>query len=598
MLFFQYLAGVNTALGGLESLTDSIKKRDKIGITISVITVLSGIATASGNPIGLAIAIVLNLLKTGINIGKKANEEPGESESKKLEKVIKKSLKEYRETGLKAEWEGYERFSDIFSGNVKMMAEMHEKKDETKEAKDIEENGIKLDAVKQSLFDIIVSRLYDVLMSSTALLGKVQYEISEECNIEIAVPRLKERKILRKDKKEDTLTLKEDETMEEYAKKCLGLYELYGKMNFYREIKFITHLDTVDRLSKNDYTTKSKFLKSVGYSSKATASKVNAMAYKLLILDVIKQMNENNKDVFKPLANAFKNVKMRYLINYLYTHSQKYEYLSKYMEKLDLGEERLKEVMFCKKESLEGSCKKMFDANNQAVVFGIHYRSAFIPEGKKLQISFNDVITEGIQKIGPGTMGNIYYSKDDLTNPVKRYGIQKYEKKDTDRVVTLCSFPKLVENKKIEPLHRVVCTDKEINIKEKLLHEVETKDLQCGSEIDNKKVETTCTYEGKPIALSMNETDIAFMAFRTVVDKSDKITLRWGPYFGPTKMEIGCGSLFWEKLKFYRYKSEAMEEEEQKKITPVTDPESCNGDNNILCQNKVIDKAFFLKICK
>ena len=87
-------------------------------MAISVITILSGIATASGNPIGLAIALALNLLKTGINVARKGNEKPEESESDKLKKVIKKALGEYREESLKAEWQGYEKLSDIFKGNI------------------------------------------------------------------------------------------------------------------------------------------------------------------------------------------------------------------------------------------------------------------------------------------------------------------------------------------------------------------------------------------------------------------------------------------------------------------------------------------------
>ena len=342
------LAGANTALGGIEKFQESYKKRDKIGMTISIITIFSGIATATGNPIGLAIALGLNLLKTGLTVGQKASEKPEESESDKLEKVIKKALSEYRETSLRAEWHGYERLSDLFSGNVELMAEFNEKKETDPEVEEIKNKELRLDDVKQSLFDIIVSRLYDVLMSSTVLLGKVQYEISEQCNQDVAVPRLEERQIIKAKKKPRRISEEDDD--EEYAKKCLGLYELYGKMNFYRETKLLGHLDRIDNLVKDKMT--ADVMKGLGFKTKNVDSKVNSHAYKLLILDVIRQMNENNKDVFKPLVNAFKNVKLRYLINYYHTHSKEYEYLKKYMENLDLKEEALKDVMFCRTRSI------------------------------------------------------------------------------------------------------------------------------------------------------------------------------------------------------------------------------------------------------
>ena len=244
------LAGAGTALGGIEKFQESYKKRDKIGMTIAVVSVLSGIATATGNPIGLAIALGLNLLKTGLTIGQKANEKPGESESEKLEKVIKKALGEYRETSLKAEWHGYERMSELFKGNVALMAEYNEKQESDPQVAEMKGNGMTLDQVKQSLFDIIVTRLYDVLMSSTVLLGKVQYEISDQCNEDVVVPKLKERRILKKQEEELTMTIEDDKV--EYAKKCLGLYELYGKINFYCETTFLGHFDQISNLVKDE----------------------------------------------------------------------------------------------------------------------------------------------------------------------------------------------------------------------------------------------------------------------------------------------------------------------------------------------------------
>ena len=588
------LAGANTALGGIEKFQESYKKRDKIGMTISIVTILSGIATATGNPIGLAIALGLNLLKTGLTVGQKANEKPGESESDKLEKVIKKALNGYRETSLRAEWHGYESFSDLFSGNVELMAEFNEKKENDKEVEEIKEKGLTLNDVKQSLFDIIVSRLYDVLMSSTVLLGKVQYEISEQCNQDVAVPRLKERRIMKATKKPATIS--EEDDKEEYAKKCLGLYELYGKMNFYRETQLLGHLDRIDNLVKEKMT--ATFMEKLGFKTKNIDSKVNSHVYKLLILDVMRQMNEKNKDVFKPLANAFKDVKLRYLINYYHTHSKKYEYLKKYMENLDLKvelkEEGLKDVMFCRTEALSGSCthKTAEGAETGVAVQNFNFRSAFVPEGKLLKISYTDDVNKGIQKIGPSTIASMFHDGEEK-NPVEKYAIESYTKKKEERIVSMCTFPETENNKPLVPLHKSVCTDKVIDIiKDKLNDKPKTfnaNELRCGS---NK----VC-FEGKPVAVSTDETDVAYTAHKTITNKKEELKIRWGPFFGPLKMEVGCGSMFWDEIKFYRYKSKAMTDEEQAKVKPVIDSDLCKG-KNILCDDKVIDTSYFLKICK
>jgi len=424
------------------------------------------------------------------------------------------------------------------------------------------------------------------LMSSTVLLGKVQYEISDQCNEDVVVPRLKERRRFKNQNEE--LTMTEEDDKEEYAKKCLGLYELYGKINFYRETTFLGHLDQISNLVKDESTL--SVMKIFGGKSTASNSKVDAYSYKLLILDVLRQMQENNKDVFKPLANPFNNVKLRYLINYYHTYSEKYEYLKKYMETLDLKEDALKNIMFCRTEALTGSCTlKKVDGEQEPTNF--HFRSVFVPEGKQLKISYTDTITDGgLDIFGPGTMANMFYNVDEdaKTNPVKKYKIANYEKGEKKRIVSLCTFPKPKSGEDLEPLHKAVCTDKEIDITGTLPVSTDIKDLKCGSK--------GC-FEGKPIAVGTDETDIAYTAHKTVVSGNDKFKIRWGPFFGPMKMGPGCGSIFWENIKFHRYKSKSMTTAEQGEVTIPTDGDLCAG-RNILCDNKVIDKSYFLKICK
>ena len=180
---FNVSGGVNTALASVERLYDSYKKRDKIGMVISTISILSGLATASGNPIGIAISLGLNLLKTMFAIGKKGAQKPAETESEKMEKIIKKALSEYRETSLRAEWLGYERSSDIFSENVKFLSNFDEKiKDFTSKYDSL---GLKEPEIKRSVFDIVISKFYTEHMSSTVLLGKIEHEITEQCDEDV-----------------------------------------------------------------------------------------------------------------------------------------------------------------------------------------------------------------------------------------------------------------------------------------------------------------------------------------------------------------------------------------------------------------------------
>ena len=557
-------------------------------MTISAITFLSGLATASGNPIGLAVALGLNLLKTVFTIGKRASQKPGETESEKLEKVIKEALNEYRETSLKAEWNGYERSSDIFSENVKFLSRFDKEINDFKD--EIEKLALEKTDIKRSVFDIVVSKFYTELMSSTVLSGKIQHEITEQCDEDV-----EKFKVLLKKKKENP-TISKEEDKEDYAKKCLGLYELYGKMNYYRQTRFLNDLNTISNVIDN----RTEFSVDSTIDNKSvSALKLKAFSFKLLILNVIKQVNENDKKVYKPLADAFKNVKMRFLINYYHTHSKKYEYLNKYMEKLDLEQDRLKQVMFCTKEALTGSCTLKVTNDNQ-----FKYRSAFVPKDKTLEIIYkknkkgkkdDKKSNQGSLKIfGPGTMPNMFYNigDDKKTNPVKSHTIGEYKRNATvSRFVKICRFPK--QRKKddpLEPLHKAVCTDREfslVDLENKDGVSVSTDDLHCGS---NK------CFGGTPIAISTEEIDVAFTAHKKIEKKGD---YTWGPFFGPIPMGKGCGSIFWDELRFYRYKSSKLPEAEQKAFNQSFLP-TFNIENNLeLSNNKgITDKSYFLKICK
>ena len=589
---FNVSGGVNTALASTEGLYDSYKKRDKIGMVISAISILSGLATASGNPIGIAISLGLNLLKTMFAIGKKGAQKPAETESEKMEKIIKKALSEYRETSLRAEWLGYERSSDIFSENVKFLSNFDEKiKDFTSKYDSL---GLKEPEIKRSVFDIVMSKFYTEHMSSTVLLGKIEHEITEQCDEDVVKNEVKKlRSFFKSIKsffiKEKNPTISEQEDKEDYAKKCLGLYELYGKINYYRQTKLLNDLDTVIDILDKKYNTKN--LNDIDKT--LSDLKLKAFSLELLIINVIKQVNENDKKVYKPLADAFKNVKMRFLINYYHTHSKKYEYLNKYMEKLDLEQDRLKEVMFCTKEALIGSCTleaKMEESN-------FKYRSAFVPKDKTLEVFYKGTDGGSLKIFGPGTMPNMFYNikDDEKTNPIKKHEIKDYKRNSaTSRFVKICRFPKQEEGSTLEPLHKAVCTDREFKLEELKKNNnglsVKTDDLHCGS---NK------CFGGTPIAVSTEEIDVAFTAHKKIIEKKETMTVTWGPFFGPIKMEKGCGSIFWDELRFYRYKSSKLQEAEQNAFNEAQHPGfKIEPDIELFKKTDIIDKSYFLKICK
>ena len=77
------------------------------------------------------------------------------------------------------------------------------------------------------------------------------------------------------------------------------------------------------------------------------------------------------------------------------------------------------------------------------------------------------------------------------------------------------------------------------------------------------------------------------------------MTVTWGPFFGPIKMEKGCGSIFWDELRFYRYKSSKLQEAEQNAFNEAQHPGfKIEPDIELFKKTDIIDKSYFLKICK
>ena len=566
-------------------------------MVINAISFFSGISSATGNPIGGVIALFLNIVNTGLKIFQKEKAVKTETESERLERIINKALKEYRETSLKAEWSGYERLSDLFGNNVQFMADFDEENIiETKEKGDKKT----FDNVKQAIFDIVVSRLYDVLMSSAVLLGKVEYQISKQCDIEVESAEIKESR-LRKQKSDGKTTITGDDKLEQVAKDCLGMYELYSKMNFHRETNFIKHLNIIsDILKKEERATNT--VKKDSMDSRRVAT-----AYKHLILNVIEQMKENNRGVFKPLVDPLKSVKLRYIINYYHSYPTNYEYLKAYLDNLDLERDKLKDVMFCRKESLTGSCSCLLpigtaqkpDKYTKEKPF--IFRSAFVPDGKVLHLRYEgNGVSRRLEIIGPSVISNMFYKMKDGVNPIREVAVsdgkvintvdsEKQKKIDEEkerkqrRLFRLCIHDEGAKKDEIMPLHKAVCTDRQ--------------ETRFPYTYDVSIFETEFNWKGNYISFGSNETDIAYSGEATVESNKKKYKIIWGPFFSPRKMAPGCGSNKWDRIRIYRYKSFNTPEEVQKEIKPVEDPLFCTGEN-LLCKDDVITKSFFITICK
>jgi len=556
-------------------------------MVISAITMVSGLASASGNPIGHVIAIILNLVNMGLKM-KMSNRET-ESEDSRLERIINKALKEFRETSLKAEWSGYERLSELFSSNVQFVADFNENIEQEQNKGD----SMTTDNIKQTMFDIVVSRLYDVLMSSTVLLGKVEYEISKRCDMDVESAVIKDT-----DKPEEKDI--DDDKLEQTARACLGMYELYSKMNFHRESKFLQHLEIISQILSDD--TKFKDLHE---------SRRLAFAYRHLVLNVINQMKENNMNVFKPLVDPLNNGYIRYIVNYYHSYSRNYDYLKAYLDNLDFGQYSLKDVMFCTMESLTGSCSTIEPVgtvqypNKYSKDKRFIFRSAYVPDGKTLFLRYEgDKIKKKVEIVGPGVMPTMYYGPKSSVSPIEevsvseseaifgevqvRYdngatldeaGQPKKEVKRLDRLLRICVNEKGATEEKVMPLHKAVCTDRQ--------------ESRFPNSIDMAVLETEFSWQKNYISLGSNETDLAIIAEGEVKIKDTTYKMIWGPFFSPFKMALGCGSINWNKISTYRYNSLGSDEI----VNKIQDPKLCY-DDNLLCQPEMIDKSFFVTICK
>eukprot|EP00111_Clytia_hemisphaerica_P007568 TCONS_00021994-protein len=248
--------GLATSLGAAESLYDKIEKKDKMGIAISSITIVSGIASMVGGPVGYLVAMSLDIIKTILTIIDKKKNGPPESEASKLQKAIEKALRKFSETQLSADWNGYKRLTEVYLKHLDMIEKFDEVKPlvgEDKKQFNIEDMGGK-EEVKQQLFDEVTPQIYKVLTSSTHLLGKIEHHISKVCDFDIQARKVKsERKILHVEEREPIPTQDEIEEKDTFATNCLKLYELYSKISSYHYQTYLKSLEVIHKIVGEKY---------------------------------------------------------------------------------------------------------------------------------------------------------------------------------------------------------------------------------------------------------------------------------------------------------------------------------------------------------
>lgn len=589
--------GVDKSIKSIEEFYDYYKKKDRLGMFISVVNVVSGIASTVGGPTGNIVGMSLNILNGGLRILKKEKSTPPESESAKLEKVIERALKEFRETQLKAEWGGYERLAGLYMKNVEFVDAFNDKKtleeltQEQQEA--FNKNGMgSFGDVKQSMFETVTPKIYEILMSSSGLLGKIEFEISQICDMEVQMNKVKSNyKLFRGyEDKQRPITDDEEKEKEKVAKSCLGIYELYAKINFYREQSLLRALDIINKMMRQKLPGWLRWS-----TEKSEHSKRKAYVYMELLLDVIQNSNEANKKIFEPLISPYHNYKMRYTVNYYQTYFGKYEYLQAYMGTLffknDVTDtEVLSDVMLCNQFSMLGSCyREVLTGNTKDVAFDpkkSKWKSVYVPNGKTIEVIYTGTgHNPPMSLIGPGTMGSLYNilrTEDlaDIDNPVTKIAIKKTEDLTGKSVLKMCVAVQEYGNEGSPDYHKSVCTTKSFDA-DFIVFPLD-------------KVIDRIPWKGNYISLASKEPNLAFIGSASIKTKEGKqMMIRWGPFFSPRKMSQACGSALWDGVTVFRFK-----DSDTSPIGKQTDADFCKGDNNILCQDGVIDKSFFITICK
>lgn len=625
-------------------------------MTISAISFISGISVIAGGPVGVLVSMGLNLIATALTIYQKKTEKP-ESDKVKMEKVIVKALKDYRESGLKSDWHVYQRMSDLFASHVELLQNFG-KKDLSAIREDVKDTGLNIDdqasadQLKLDLFETVLSQMGDVIRMSTNLLGRIEYEITQECDMDIPLKKVKE-KWWKKESETPRVDDEEDEGFEEIAKKCLGLYELYSEINSYRGQTFLGHILTFKAIMKNEQGNdknekddqqkgqqngKQDSAQQSGQKTNSESEEYKRKTFILseLIFNMFNEMTEHNKELYQPFVNPFLYYKLRYVVNYYHTYSTKYKHLKAYLDTLKLEKSSTKNVMACRRSSLLGSCTNIqdfsveFNKNNKC-----NFKSVFVPRGLVLDVHY-DSNFKPIHVIGPSILGSLFYDRlaGTATCPVTQLSTstvaQKKEGEDEKSRLKMCRAPNTYgkDDGKAAPslkIHKAICTTQEIDGFTR-----EGKTEKVGQVFNIKDIKDELGWKNKYMSFQSEDKDVAFIAYATLklrkkifktkgelkskeeATKEDTknplktvtVTLRWGPFFSPRKMSYGCGSILWDSIKVYKYNNAEYKTPQgnpKPEVLQEIDENLCKGseqNENLLCQKDHIDPSYFVTICK
>ena len=609
---------MNTALGAAELLYGNYQKKDAMGMTISGLTIASGLSSMVGGPVGIVVAMVLQLIKTTLVIINMSSKGPPESDSSKLEKAIKKALEKFTETGISADWNGYQRLTDAYLKHLEMIDHF----DEMKPLEGKDENKVDfgemgdLEQVRQQLFDEVTPQIYKVLMSSTHLLGKVEFHITKVCNFDIQANKVESKwslqskfpNIIANIEEEPIPSSEEINEKDSFASDCLKLYELYAKISSYHFQTYLKSLEAIDKIIGS----LKKTTDASTSNEKQAKTKRKAFVFMHLLLDMIQNSREYNKKVFKAFLNPFDNYKMRYTVNFYYNNEKSYAHLTAYLKDFFNDDETMKtipkKVMFCSQQSLLGSC--YLEDGGEAQMPG-PWRSSYIPKGKSITVQYKDdksndikVSANGapIKLVGPSSMGMLYTIK--MRSNSEKINLMK----EFDKYVKKIVIAEEVEPKKAAvdtmPLTKKIfkmCVARDYN-QDSAKHQGSvciTDEFNGGKKIIKlKEIKSPTYWFGKNISISSSEPDLAFVAsffdpsLAKVTNKA--VNARWGPFFSPFPMMELPASTQWDTITVYKYKND-----EESNIGPLKEDNShCKAGNNYLCQSDIIDKKLFVTICK
>jgi hypothetical protein len=97
-------------------MVGGMRSSNKIQVVIGLLSLMSGISTATGEPIPLLISTVLSVVRTVLSSIDKGK--PKESQEDMIKREVRDALVECREENLDAEWLGYQQSYELLKANM------------------------------------------------------------------------------------------------------------------------------------------------------------------------------------------------------------------------------------------------------------------------------------------------------------------------------------------------------------------------------------------------------------------------------------------------------------------------------------------------